>query len=65
VRERKTCPAEGRRNQKSKPPSARGFSGFSSPREEGWPAAPPFAKGGGSLFFWSPRVAVAGERALG
>jgi hypothetical protein len=52
VRESKTCPAEGRRNRKSKPPSARGLSSFGSPREEGWPAALVFFKGRVSPVFF-------------
>ena len=52
VRESKTYPAEGRRNRKSKPPSARGLSSFGSPREEGWPAALVFFKGRVSPVFF-------------
>ncbi|KAI9385501.1 hypothetical protein POPTR_011G073291v4 [Populus trichocarpa] len=64
VRESKTCPAEGRRNRKSKPPSARGLSSFGSPREEGWPAALVFSKGG-FLPFSFPRPRGERGRPLG
>jgi hypothetical protein len=70
VRERKTCPAEGRRNQKSKNPFSQGFLWFWSPDKERVASCPLFVWGslrfafprpkeGGGLFFLFPKVAAA------